>query len=151
VEVSSGEDNVSKIDAPIDKRKAPDGDVVEDGGASSTEPITPNSIKSNVPKQTHPSIADRATSIVPPANGRGHKCLRTAIRQNQPLPLADQVMSQTELPPYRGPRNLLDSVVVEIIFGCLFEAFRRISQVVAAASNQPMIVLGLKRRRASLH
>jgi hypothetical protein len=32
-------------------------------------------------------------------------------------------MIQIELPPYRRPRSSLDLVDVEIIFGCLFEAF----------------------------
>jgi hypothetical protein len=31
VEVSSGEDNVPKTDASVDKRKVPDGDDAEDG------------------------------------------------------------------------------------------------------------------------
>jgi hypothetical protein len=37
-------------------------------------------------------------------------------------------MTQIELPPYHVPCSLLDLVDGEIIFGCLFEAFRRISQ-----------------------
>jgi hypothetical protein len=37
-------------------------------------------------------------------------------------------MIQIELPPYCGPHSPLDLVVVEIIFGHLFEAFQRISQ-----------------------
>jgi hypothetical protein len=57
VEVSSGEDNVSKTDALTYKRKAPDGDDVEDGGASSAKPIAPNSIRFDELKQTHPSVA----------------------------------------------------------------------------------------------
>jgi hypothetical protein len=37
-------------------------------------------------------------------------------------------MSQIELPTYRGPHSPLDLIVVEIIFGRLFEVFQRISQ-----------------------
>jgi hypothetical protein len=37
-------------------------------------------------------------------------------------------MSQIELPTYRGPHSPLDLIVVEIIFGCLFEVFQCISQ-----------------------
>jgi hypothetical protein len=66
VEVSSGKDDVSKTDALTDKKKVPDGDDAEDGGASSAEPITPNLIRFDAPEQADPSIADRA------ASGRGH-------------------------------------------------------------------------------
>jgi hypothetical protein len=38
------------------------------------------------------------------------------------------MMNQIELPPYHKPRSPLDLVVVEIIFGRLFEAFQRVSQ-----------------------
>jgi hypothetical protein len=43
-------------------------------------------------------------------------------------------MTQIELPTYRGHRNPLDLVVVELIFGHLFEAFRHTSHVVAAGT-----------------
>jgi hypothetical protein len=90
---------------------------------SSAEPIAPNLISSDVPEQAHPSITDQAASIVPPASRCGRKHPATAIRWNQPLPSADQEMSQIELPPYREPHSPLDLIVVEIIFGRLFEAF----------------------------
>jgi hypothetical protein len=41
-------------------------------------------------------------------------------------------MTQIVLPPYRGPQSTLDLVVIEIIFGRLFEAFRHASQAVGA-------------------
>jgi hypothetical protein len=37
-------------------------------------------------------------------------------------------MIHVELPPYRGLYSPLDLVVVEIVFGSMFEAFRRASQ-----------------------
>jgi hypothetical protein len=117
VEVSSGEDNVSKIDASADKRKAPDGDDDEDGGVSSAELITPNLIRSNTLQQADSSISNRATSIVPPASGPGRKRSMTAIRRNQPLSSADHVMSQIEFPPYREPHCPLNLIIVDIIFG----------------------------------
>jgi hypothetical protein len=89
VEVSSGEDDVSKTDASADKTKAPDGNDAEDRGVSSAEPIAPNPIRSNTTEQADSSIFDRAASIVPPASGRGRKHSATAIRRNQPLPSAD--------------------------------------------------------------
>jgi hypothetical protein len=112
VEVSSGEDNVPKTDDSADKRKAPDGDDAEDRGASSAEPIASNPIRSDAPEQANSSIADRAASIVPPTSERGRKRPATAIRWNQPLSLADQVMSQIKLHTYRGPHSPLDLIVV---------------------------------------
>jgi hypothetical protein len=44
-------------------------------------------------------------------------------------------MSQIELPPYCGPCSQLDLIVVEIIFGRLFEAFRHISQATATGAS----------------
>jgi hypothetical protein len=44
-------------------------------------------------------------------------------------------MSQIELPPYRGPYSPLDLLIIEIIFGCLFEAFRHLSQAAAAGAS----------------
>jgi hypothetical protein len=123
VEVSSGEDDVPKTDASANKKKAPDGDDVEDKGASSIESITPNPIRSNASEQADSSITDRAASVVPPASRRGRKRSTTTVRQNQPLPLVDQMMSRIELPLYRGPCSPLNLIIVEIIF----EAFRRIS------------------------
>jgi hypothetical protein len=111
VEVSSGEDDVPKTDTLAGKRKALDGDDPEDRGASSTEPIAPNPIRSDALEQAHPSVADRAASIVPPASGHGRKRPTTTIRQNQSLPSVDQVMSQIELPPYCIPHSPLDLIV----------------------------------------
>jgi hypothetical protein len=44
-------------------------------------------------------------------------------------------MIQIELPPYRGSQSHLDLVVVEIIFGRLFEAFRHASQAAGAGTS----------------
>jgi hypothetical protein len=64
VEVSSGEDDVTKKSA---------GDDAGDGGASSANPIAPNPIKFNALGQIDPSVADRATSTNPPVGGRKRK------------------------------------------------------------------------------
>jgi hypothetical protein len=123
VQVSSGEDDVPKTDASADKRKAPDGNDAGDGGASSAESTASNLIWFDASEQAHPSVANQAASIIPPASRRGCKRPASTIRWNQPLPSADQVMSQIKLPRYRGPCSPLDLVVVEIIFVRLFEAF----------------------------
>jgi hypothetical protein len=57
------------------------------------------------------------------------------LKRKQTLPSSDQVMTQIELPPYRGPRSPLNLVIVDIIFGHLFEAFRRLSQVAGTGAS----------------
>jgi hypothetical protein len=44
-------------------------------------------------------------------------------------------MIQIELPPYGGPHSLLDLVAIEIIFGCLFEAFRCVAQAAGTGAS----------------
>jgi hypothetical protein len=84
-----------------------------------------------VPRKSKPSAVDQA-SIKPPAGGRGLKCLHATVKWPIVVPQADQVITKIELPPYRGPHSPLDLVIVEIIFGCIFEAFHRMSRVAAA-------------------
>jgi hypothetical protein len=120
VEVSSGEDDVSRPDALVDKPKKSADDDAGDRGVSSAELITTNPISCSVSKQSDPSTAVRVTAPVLLSGKRGQKCPPPATRCNKPV---DQVMTQIELPPYRGPRNPLDVVAIEIIFGCIFEVF----------------------------
>jgi hypothetical protein len=126
MEVSSGKDNVTKKSA---------GDDAGDGGTSSIESIAPNPIRYSVLGQTDPSVADRATTTDPPIGGRRNKRPPSIPRQKQVVPLADQVMIQIELPPCRVPRSLQDLVAIEINFGCLFEAFQRISQATGIGTS----------------
>jgi hypothetical protein len=123
VEVSSGKDDVPKTNALIDKKKASAGDDAKDGGVSSAEPITPYPISSDVSEQAEPSVADRPAPVIPPTGRHGRKRPPPIIKRKHPLPSADQVMTKIELPPYRRPHSSLDLVIVEIIFGRLFEAF----------------------------
>jgi hypothetical protein len=126
VEVSNNEDDVTKKSV---------GDDVGDGGASSAELITPNLIRSNASGQIDPSVADRPTSTDALVGGRRRKRPLLVPKQKQALPSADQVMIQIKLPPYRGPRSPLDLVVVEIIFGRIFEDFRHISQATGTGTS----------------
>jgi hypothetical protein len=119
MEVSSGKDNMTKKSA---------GDDAGDGGTSSAEPIAPNPIRYNTSGQTDPSVADRAATTDPPISGRRNKRPPSIPKQKQVVPSADQAMIQIELPPCRIPCSLQDLVAIEINFGCLFEAFRCISQ-----------------------
>jgi hypothetical protein len=123
--MSSGEDDVMKKSA---------GDDGRDEGAFSAESIAPNPIRSNMLGQTDPSIADRANSTDLPIGGRRRKRPTPVPKRKQALSSTDQVMTQIELPPYRGPRSPLDLIVVKIIFGRLFEAFRCISQATSTGT-----------------
>jgi hypothetical protein len=49
--------------------------------------------------------------------------MEASANRPQTKTLANEMMTQIELPPYRGPQNPLDLVAMEIIFGRLFEAF----------------------------
>jgi hypothetical protein len=122
VEVSSGEDNAPKLDASASKQKEPAGDDVEDGGMSSGEPIAPNLISFGAPEHVDHFAADRVATIIPSVGSRGRK-RPAATRQNKSILQDDQVMTHIEFPPYRGPRGPLDLIAIEIIFGCIFEAF----------------------------
>jgi hypothetical protein len=64
MEVSTGDDDVTKKSA---------GDDTGDGRASSTQPITPIPISSNVSKHADPSVVDRAALTDPPASRRRRK------------------------------------------------------------------------------
>jgi hypothetical protein len=50
------------------------------------------------------------------------------VKRSDLVPHVDQVMSQVELSPFHGPQSPLDLVASEIVFGCMFKAFRRMSQ-----------------------
>jgi hypothetical protein len=59
---------------------------------------------------------------------------------------ADQVI--IELPPYCGPQSPLDVVVVDHIFGRLYDAFRLASQAVRIVTSAGEDVQPSKRARA---
>jgi hypothetical protein len=124
---------VPKPNAPvIQKGSASDG--VGDDGVTSATSIAPSPISSAVPEQSKPSTADWVLAIVPPSGRRWRKRPSPAIKRSKPITLADQVMSQVELPPYYGPHSPLDLIAIEIIFGRIFEAFRQISQAANAGA-----------------
>jgi hypothetical protein len=135
VEVSSGEKDVPTPDASAIKQKKSVDDDTEDGGASSAKPIASNPTSSNASEQTNPSIADRVASTNPPIGRRRCKRPPPVPKWKQALSSVDQVMTQIELPPYRGPHNPLDLIVVGIIFGHLFETFQRISQATGTGTS----------------
>jgi hypothetical protein len=122
--VLSGDDDAPKIDASAANLHAPDGDDAEGEGASLVEPIAPDPISSNTSVQIDPSAGDRAALGAPSTSGHEQKRLPIISMRRQTKTSTIQVITQIELPPYRGPKSPLDLVAIEIIFGCLFEAFR---------------------------
>jgi hypothetical protein len=84
-------------------------------------------------RETRPSAADQAIPTTPSGGGKKKKCVVLGTKRKHNRATDDQVI--IELPPYRGPRSPLDIVVVEHLFGCLFEAFQQISQ--AARTDVP--------------
>jgi hypothetical protein len=141
----SSDDNIVHLpepDAPVDEKVSADDDA-GNNGATIAEPTAPGLISSIVLKQSKPSVADRVLNIVPPSGRHGRKHPPPAIKWSNLVPLADQVMTQVELPPFRGPHSPLDLVAIEFIFRHIFEAFQQISQVVAsgvmsANDNKPL-------------
>jgi hypothetical protein len=96
---------------------------------SSAEPIAPNPISSTALGQSDPFATARVVSHVPPSGKCGQKHPPLATRHNKPL---DQVITQIELHAHRGPHSPLDVVAIEIVFGCIFDVFRYITQADAA-------------------
>jgi hypothetical protein len=90
-------------------------------GAPLVETLVPIPIGSSSAGETHPSVVDRAASTAPSSGSQKKKHVMLGTKCKQDKATIDQVI--IELPPYRGPRSPLDIVVVEHIFGCLFEAF----------------------------
>jgi hypothetical protein len=63
------------------------------------------------------------------------KCPPPTLKCKQSKTPSDQVITQIKLPPYHGPRSPLYLVVVEIIFGGLFKAFRHVSQATGVGTS----------------
>jgi hypothetical protein len=108
--------------------KEPAGDDADGGRETSAEHIAPNLVHSNLLGQTHPLVIDRVKVTAPSVGGQKRKRPLPALKRKQSKPPAEQVMTQIELPPYHRPQSPLSLVVVEIVFGRLFEAFRHESQ-----------------------
>jgi hypothetical protein len=103
VEVSSGNDDASKIDALVVELKAPAGDEAEGEGVSSAELIAPGLISSNTSAQADPSVVDRVISSAPFAGRQKRKCPPLIPKCKSTKSSADQVMIQIKFPPYCRP------------------------------------------------
>jgi hypothetical protein len=138
--------DVELSDKDNNGQKEPTGDDAEGGGAPSVETLTPNLIGSSLAVMSHPSTADQTTTTAPSSGGQKKKCVALGTMRKPDKAPADQVI--IKLPPYRGPRNPLGLVVVEHIFGCLFEAFRHVSQTARTGASAGDDAQPSKRARA---
>jgi hypothetical protein len=96
--------------------------------------------------EPHPSAADRTTATARSGGGPRKKCVALETKRKQDHAPADQVI--IELPPYCGPQSPLDVVVVDHIFGRLYDAFRLASQAVRIGTSAGEDVQPSKRARA---
>jgi hypothetical protein len=120
-------------------RKQTAGDDVEGPVIPSIVPITSNPIGSNMAAPVCPPVADQRVSAAPPSGGQKQKRIRLASKHKIPTS-SDQVI--TELPFYHSSRNRSNLVLVNLVFGRLFDAFQHISQAIgtdatAGADIQP--------------
>jgi hypothetical protein len=106
-------------------RRQTAGDDVEGLGIPSIEPITSNPIGSNMAALVCPPAADQPVFAAPPSGGQKQKCIRLVSRRKITTS-SNQVI--TELYFCHLSRNRSNLVSVDIVFGCLFEAFQHISQ-----------------------
>jgi hypothetical protein len=84
-----------------------DDNAAEVLGRTSAETINPDPIVADAHRATLPPTSDQV-QIVPASGAQGWKRLRIATKWSNPNRCAAQVITQIELPPYRGPQNLLD-------------------------------------------
>jgi hypothetical protein len=107
-------------DEDNNKQNEPTSDDAGGNEALSVEKLAPNPTSSSLAGESNPSAVDQTTTTAPPGGGQKKKRVVLGTKRKKDKTPADQVI--TELPPYRGPRSPLDLVVVEHIFGRLFEA-----------------------------
>jgi hypothetical protein len=127
--------------------KVPASNDADGRGATSAKHVAPNPIDSNLLGQAHHSVVDWVKATAPSTGGQKRKCHPPTLKCKQSKPSVDQVMTQIELPPYRGPRSPLDLVAIEIIFECLFESFQHASQDVGVGTSARGVAQPVKKTR----
>jgi hypothetical protein len=137
--------DVELLDGDNNVLKEPTDDYADGGGATLAEHVVPNPIDSNLLGQAYPSVVDRVKATAPSVGGQKRKRPPPILKRKQSKPPVDQVMTQIELPLYRGPQSPLYLVVVKIIFWRLFEAFRHATQVVGARTSPGGVVQPAKK------
>jgi hypothetical protein len=95
-------------------RKVSAADDGGDVGTAFAEALVPGPIGTRAFGNPRPPITVQSPTV-PPNDGHGRKRLCLVVRWFDMIPQADQVMTQVELPPYRGPHGLFNLVAVEIV------------------------------------
>jgi hypothetical protein len=108
----SNEDN-AELNEPI-------GDDAGGNRAPSAETLAPNPIGSSSVGETRPSAVGQAVPTSPSGGGQKKKLIVLGTKSKHNKVVDHQVI--IELPPNRGPQSPLDIVIVEHLFGHLFEA-----------------------------
>jgi hypothetical protein len=139
VELSDGDNN--------NGQNKPIGDEAEGKEAPSIKLIAPNSTKSSMARDTHPSATGQIAAASSGSRQKKKNVL-LASKRKKPTPLADQVMTHINLPPYREPQSPLNLGAVEIVFGCLFEAFGHSSQAASTGTSARVDTQLVKKARA---
>jgi hypothetical protein len=126
-------------DSTGEDRRQTAGDDVEGPGIPLIEPISSNPIGPNMAAPVCPPAADQPVSTAPLSGGQKRKCVRLVSKRKTTIS-SDQVI--TKPPSYHGSHNRLNLVLVNLAFGCLFEAFQHISHAIrtdatARADTQP--------------
>jgi hypothetical protein len=98
-----------------------------DVGDTSAKALAPGPIGAGAPGNPRPSLTDQAP-IVPPSGGHNQKRLRLAAKQFDPIPHADQVMTQVKLPLYCGLHSpwiwLLSRLFLDVYLRCFTECHK---------------------------
>jgi hypothetical protein len=131
--------DVDLSDSTGEYQKQTAGDDVEGHGKPLIKPITSNPIEFNMAAPVRPPAVDQPVSTAPLSGCQKRKRIMLASKRKTTTS-SDQVI--TELSSYHGSRNRLNLVLVNLTFGCLFEAFQHISQAIrtdatAGANTQP--------------
>jgi hypothetical protein len=111
----------------------PVGDDARGNRAPSAGTLAPNPIGSNSAGETCPLATDQVVPTALSGGGQKEKHVMLGTKRKHNKVADDQVI--IELPPYHGPQSPLDIVIIEHLFGRLFDDFRHISQ--AARTDAP--------------
>jgi hypothetical protein len=126
-------------------RKQTAGDDVEGPGITLIEPISSIPIGSNMAVPVRPPAVDRTVSAGPLSGGQKQKRDRLASKRKTTTS-SDQVI--TKPPSYHGSHTRLTLVSINLVFGCLFEAFHHISQAIRTDATAGTDIQPAKKPRA---
>jgi hypothetical protein len=114
IDVALSDEDNARVNDPV-------GDDARGNRTPSAETLAPNLIGSSSAGETHPSDADQAIPTTPSGDSQKKKHIVLGTKRKHNKVVDDQVI--IDLPPYRRPRSHWDIVIVEHLFGHLFEVF----------------------------